>query len=51
MDRWDGATAARKAHADFVSKWKSRCPGVVKSLSARFCSRKKSGRRLVQLNP
>jgi len=24
--------AARKAHADFVSKWKSRCPGVVKSL-------------------
>ncbi len=24
--------AARKAYADFVSKWKSRCPGVVKSL-------------------
>ena len=31
---------ARKAHADFVSKWKSRCRGVVKSLGARFCSRK-----------
>jgi len=28
----ESEVAARKAHADFVSKWKPRCPGVVKSL-------------------
>ena len=28
----ESEAAARKAHAAFVSKWKSRCPGVVKSL-------------------
>jgi len=28
----ESEAAARKAHAAFVSQWKSRCPGVVKSL-------------------
>src|SRR5439155_2923181 len=28
----ESEAAARKAHAPFVSQWKSRCPGVVKSL-------------------
>jgi mutator family transposase len=28
----ESEAAARKVHAAFVSKWKSRCPGVVKSL-------------------
>ena len=29
----ESEAAARKAHADFMSKWKRRCPGVVKSLA------------------
>jgi transposase-like protein len=29
----ESEAAARRAHADFVSKWKGRCPGVAKSLA------------------